>query len=270
MAVPIRVGLVGASGRMGREISLLAESDPEVTISGGVGRETAGSLGALVREIDVLVDFSTPDGTLAAVAVASDAGLPLVTGTTGLSDAQVDTLREASIVIPVWYARNMSTGVSLLQRILPEIARALAGYDIELMEMHHRHKVDAPSGTALMLVEAIERGLVGEGRHKVGNPTESAIEVGGMARSDSSQVRNDSVAGRVFGREGHAPRQPGEIGIHAIRGGGNVGEHTIIFASDEEEIRIAHRAYSRAAFAAGAIRAAKSIHGQPPGWFGPE
>jgi 4-hydroxy-tetrahydrodipicolinate reductase len=222
-----------------------------VTVAGGVGR--TDDLAALVRDIDVLVDFSTPDGTLAAVMAASRAGIPLVTGTTGLPPDLVERLRQASTTIPVWYARNMSTGVSLLQRILPDIARALAGYDIELTEMHHRHKVDAPSGTALMLVEAIERGLAGE-----------------QGREGSSQARNDSVAGRVYGREGYAPRQPGEIGIHAIRGGGNAGEHTIVFASDEEEIRITHRAYSRSAFAAGAIRAAKAIHDQPAGWYGPE
>ncbi len=253
MAGTLRIGLVGATGRMGREIARLADADPDVMIAGGIGRDNAGSLGVLADDSDVLVDFSTPDGAMAAVETARAAGIPLVTGTTGLSTDQVDALREASEHIPVWYARNMSTGVSLLQRILPEIARALAGYDIELTEMHHRHKVDAPSGTALMLAEAIERGLGS-----------------GQGREDFSQARNDNPTGRVFGREGHAPRLPGEIGIHAIRGGGNTGEHTIIFATDEEEIRISHRAYSRSAFAAGAIRAAKAIHRQPPGWYGPE
>jgi 4-hydroxy-tetrahydrodipicolinate reductase len=162
-------------------------------------------------------------------------------GTTGLDASQVAALRAAADTIPVWYARNMSTGVSFLQRILPEVARAFAGYDIEVIEAHHRHKVDAPSGTALMLAEAILAGLGERGAHPF-----------------------------VHGREGHAPRQPGEIGVHAIRGGGNSGEHTVIFASDEEEVRISHRAYSRSAFAAGAIRAARAIHSQPPGWYGPE
>jgi 4-hydroxy-tetrahydrodipicolinate reductase len=238
-AAPLRIGLVGNTGRMGREIAALAANDPAVEVMGGVGSADVGALPALAAACDVLVDFSTPAGAMAALDAAIDAGSPLVTGTTGLTSDQVDRLREAAATIPVWYARNMSTGVSLLQRILPEIARALDGYDIEVIEAHHRHKVDAPSGTALMLVEAIERGLEGEHPH-------------------------------VHGREGHAPRQAGEIGIHAIRGGGNAGEHTVIFASDEEEIRVSHRAYSRSAFAAGAIRAARAIHDQPPGWFGPE
>ena len=236
---PLRIGLVGKTGRMGREIAALAAGDPAVAIAGGVSSADIASLPGLAVGCDVLVDFSTPAGAMAALAAAVAAGVPLVTGTTGLTPEQVSRLREASATIPVWYARNMSTGVSLLQRLLPEIARSLAGYDIEVVEMHHRHKVDAPSGTALMLVEAVERGLADE------HP-------------------------RVHGRAGHAPRQAGEIGIHAIRGGGNAGEHTVIFASDEEEVRVSHRALGRSAFAAGALRAAKALHGQPPGWYGPE
>nr|MBA3275442.1 4-hydroxy-tetrahydrodipicolinate reductase [Chloroflexia bacterium] len=195
----------------------------------------------LIHDCDVLIDFSTPASSVAAASAAAGAGRPIVIGTTGLDADQMALLRDASERTPVWYARNMSTGVSLLQRLLPEIARALAGYDIEVIEAHHRHKADAPSGTALMLAEAILAGLPDNGEHPF-----------------------------VHGREGQAPRQPGEIGIHAVRGGGNSGEHTVLFASDEEEIQISHRAYSRHAFAAGAIRAARAIHGQPPDWYGPE
>lgn len=241
----LRLGLIGISGRMGGEISALAAADPALAVVGGIGRGNAAELLALVRGCDVLIDFSTPEVSVAAAEAAAGAGRPIVVGTTGLSAAQLALLRATATRIPVWYARNMSTGVSLLQRMLPEIAHALDGYDIELVEAHHRHKTDAPSGTALMLAEAILAGL--RDGHQGGSP-----------------------ARLVFGREGQALRQPGEIGIHAVRGGGNAGEHTVIFASDEEEIRITHRAYSRRAFAAGAIRAARAIHGQPPGWYGPE
>lgn len=239
-APPLRLGLVGIGGRMGREIAALAGADPSVLIAGGIGRDDAAHLTRLAETCDVLVDFSTPESTVAAVEVAAAAGRPIVVGTTGLDTGQMAALRAASERVPVWYARNMSTGVSLLQRLLPEVARALGGYDIEVIEAHHRHKADAPSGTALMLAEAILAGL-DDGEHPV-----------------------------VHGRTGHAPRQPGEMGFHAIRGGGNAGEHILLFACDEEEIRISHRAYSRRAFAAGAIRAARAIHGQPPGWYGPE
>jgi 4-hydroxy-tetrahydrodipicolinate reductase len=238
---PIRLGLVGINGRMGQEIVALASADPSVVVIGGIGAKTTGELPELTTICDVLVDFSAPGGSVAAALAATESRRPLVVGTTGLDDAQVALLRTTSARVPIWYARNMSTGVSLLQRILPEIAHILDGYDIELIEAHHRHKVDAPSGTALMLAEAILAGL-----------------------------RDDVEHPLVHGREGYSPRQPGEIGIHAVRGGGNAGEHTVVFASDEEEIRISHRAYNRRAFAAGAIRAAKAIHGQPPGWYGPE
>lgn len=239
-ASPLRLGLIGINGRMGREIVDLAVNDPTVTVSGGIGREVVDAFAGLARDCDVLVDFSTPAGTMLAIGAAVETQRPIVVGTTGLDADGLAGLRAASERVPVWYARNMSTGVTLLQRLLPEFARALDGYDIALIEAHHRHKVDAPSGTALMLAEAILAGM-GDGERPF-----------------------------VHGREGHTPRQPGKIGIHAVRGGGNSGEHTVIFASDEEEIRISHRAFSRRAFAAGAIRAAKAIHGQPPGWYGPE
>jgi len=239
--MPLRFGLVGISGRMGREMVVLAAIDPLLPGVGGIGSRNAEELGDLASNCDVLIDFSTPESSATAASAAAESGTPLVFGTTGLDADQVALLRATSVRAPVWFARNMSTGVSLLQRLLPEIARALEGYDIELIEAHHRHKVDAPSGTALMLAEAIVAGLPGADEHPL-----------------------------VHGREGHAPRQPGEIGIHAVRGGGNPGEHAILFASNEEEIRITHRAYSRQAFADGAIRAARAIHGQPPGWYGPE
>jgi 4-hydroxy-tetrahydrodipicolinate reductase len=187
---PLRLGLIGIGGRMGQEIVALAEADPLVGIVGGIGRDNAPDLPVLVRDCDVLIDFSTPESSITAASAAAEAGRPIVIGTTGLDAHQLVLLRDASGRVPVWYARNMSTGVSLLQRLLPEIARALDGYDIELIEAHHRHKIDAPSGTALMLAEAILTGLSDAHEHPL-----------------------------VHGREGHAPRQPGEVGVHAIRGG---------------------------------------------------
>lgn len=255
-AQSLRLGVVGIAGRMGREIVATAEHDPDVQVIGGTvrpGRTDApaglppdlticASLTDLLPGIDVVIDFSTPPSSVETAHLAADAGVPVVIGTTGLSDEQQALLRAASARTPVWYARNMSTGVGVLMRVLPEIARALDDYDIELIEAHHRHKVDAPSGTALALAEAILAGLADDGED---HPF-------------------------VHGREGRSPRQPGEIGIHAVRGGGNAGEHEVIFASDTEEVRVSHRAYNRRAFAAGAIRAAKRIAPLPPGWYGPD
>jgi len=236
----LRIGLIGHTGRMGREIAAVAAGQPDVAIVGGIGRgDGPETLDALARDADVLIDFSAPEGTAAAVRAAVAHGTPIVVGTTGLGETHLAALREAATAIPVWYARNMSHGIAVLQEILPRLAAALADYDIEVMEAHHRHKVDAPSGTALTLAEAIGRGLDGE-------------------------------APLVFGREGRQPRQPGEIGVHAIRGGGNPGEHTVLFAGDDEEICVSHRAFHRRVFASGALRAARRIATLPPGWYGPE
>lgn len=250
-SAPIRIGIVGITGRMGREIVALAADDPEVTVVGGFAGTTRAvpdvggvpvlaSLADLFAQVDVAIDFSKPAGSVAAATFAADAGVPIVIGTTGLDSGQMDALRAASTRTAVSYARNTAHGVNALLDLLPQIAAALAGYDIEIVEMHHRHKQDAPSGTALALGEAI---------------------VAGLPQPPTRTVR---------GRDGVSPRQPGEIGFHSLRGGGNSGEHTILFASDGEEIRISHRALNRGAFAAGAIRAAKALVGSGPGWYGPQ
>lgn len=254
----LRLGIVGIAGRMGREIVAHAKGDPEVEVIGGTvrpghadppsdlptGVAVHRSLTDLLPAIDVVIDFSTPTAARETARLAADMGVPIVLGTTGLSNEQLALLHTTSGRIPIWHARNMSTGIAALMRILPDVARVLEGYDIELIEAHHRHKVDAPSGTALALAEAILSGIGDPGNDGMQHPF-------------------------VYGRQGHAPRQPGEIGIHAVRGGGNSGEHEVIFASDAEEIRISHRAYNRGAFAAGAIRAAKHIVTLRPGWYGP-
>jgi 4-hydroxy-tetrahydrodipicolinate reductase len=246
----IRIGIAGIGGRMGREIAALASGDPELELVGGLSRQPASleerdrivtrDAGELLPRIDVLIDFSAPAGTVVLAEHAAAAGTPLVTGTTGLDAEQAARLRAVAERGAIFHAANMSPGVNALLAVLPTLARALAGYDFEIVEAHHRHKVDAPSGTALALARALAGATGGE------------------------------LAERArFGREGASRREPGEIGIHAVRGGGNPGEHAIIIAGEGEEIRLSHRAFSRAAYADGALRAAKLIVGQPAGWYEP-
>lgn len=230
---------------MGREIVGAADGDGSVEIVGGTIRPGASPNGLpvarvsadpleLLRDADVLVDFTTPESTRAHSLAAAEVGRALVVGTTGLSADAVDELRTIGQTVPVLYSRNMSVGVNALLGLLPALVRALDGYDMEIWEHHHRGKKDAPSGTALALAEAMVADL--EKR-------------------------------AVYGRQGIAPRQTGDIGIHAIRGGGNAGEHTILFADDGEQIQVIHRAYGRRTFALGALRAAKWVAARPPGFY---
>jgi 4-hydroxy-tetrahydrodipicolinate reductase len=247
-----RIGIAGLRGRMGREIATLAASDSDVMLVGGVGRSSSGAStdvdgirvvsdpAELLPDLDVLVDFTSPQGAAAQATACASGGIPLVSGTTGLDAGQMAALRAASERVAVFHATNMSPGVNATLAILPALVRALSGYDVEIVETHHRHKVDAPSGTALTFARAIA-GATGE-----------------------------DLDGRVrHGREGASRRTSGEIGIHAIRAGGNPGEHTIILGSDGEEIRLSHRAFNRAAYAQGALRAAKLVANLPPGWYEP-
>jgi 4-hydroxy-tetrahydrodipicolinate reductase len=248
----LRIGIAGIRGRMGREIAALTASDQRITLIGGLSRQAdtteSGPDGVrlfvdiadLLPEIDVLVDFSAPAGTADHAAACASAGVPLVSGTTGLDVAQIATVRAAAERVAVFHAANMSLGVNAALAVLPTLVRALGDYDVEIVEAHHRHKVDAPSGTALALARAV------------------------------AGSRGEALDGRVrHGREGASLRDANEIGIHAIRAGGNPGEHTVILASEGEEVRLSHRAFSRASYAAGALRAARLIVGQPPGWYDP-
>jgi len=241
-----RLVVAGVGGRMGREIVGAAASDPEVRVVGGTVRpgsspanlpvsRVATDPAELLPEADVLVDFTTPEATLANARAAAGVGKGLVIGTTGLPAATLDELRSLAAGIPVLYSRNTSVGVNALLQVLPGLYRALAGYDVEIWEHHHKGKRDAPSGTALALAEAM-----------VADLKERA----------------------VYGRQGIQPRQPGEVGIHAIRAGGNAGEHTVLFADEGEQIQVIHRAYGRRTFALGALRAAKWVAGRPPGIYG--
>ena len=190
-----------------------------------VGHDVAAAL----RRADVLIDFTRPEGTLAHVAACAAAGVGAVVGTTGLTDAQRAQLAASAASIPVVYAPNMSVGVVVLLSLVEAAAAKLGpGYDIEIVEMHHKHKVDAPSGTALQLGDAAAAGT-------------------GRKLADCA----------VYAREGHTgERGAGAIGFASLRGGDVVGEHTVIFAGAGERVELSHRATSRQNFASGALRAA--------------
>ena len=248
----VRIGIAGIRGRMGREIATLAANDESMTLVGGFSRQAraAGSVSDTMRlfadvtdllaNIDVLIDFSAPEATTAHVGACETAGVPIVCGTTSLDAAQMAVLRAAAERVAVFHAANMSPGVNAALVVLPTLVRALQGYDIKIIEAHHRHKADAPSGTALALARAV-------------------------AEASGGDVERRSR----YGREGARRREADEIGIHAIRAGGNPGEHTVILASEGEELCLSHRAFSRQAYAEGALRAARLIVNQPPGWYDP-
>lgn len=246
----VRVGIAGANGRMGREIVAAARTWNGVEIRGGLVRPGSRALEresavplftdveSLAERVDVLIDVSAPAATPWIAGAARQSGTPLVCGVTGLGEVGHAALESASRQVPVLYARNLSPGIAALLDLLPRLLAALPEADVEIVETHHRGKQDAPSGTAEALAETIVR-----------------------ARGELEEQRV------VHGREGVAPRQPGEIGIHSLRGGANSGEHTILLATDGEEIRISHRALSRRTFADGALRAAVWIVQQPAGMY---
>ncbi len=247
-----RIAVVGAAGRMGREVVRAALEDDSFELAGGVVEPGAPELGSDLGELcgagrigvavtenppqeaGALIEFTTPEATVEHLSY----GLPHVMGTTGLSEEQIAEVEAAARNAPIVLAPNMSVGVNLLREVVRDLSARLIGYDIEVVEAHHRHKKDAPSGTALFLARA-----AAEGR-------ESSLE---------------DVA--VHSREGHAPRKPGEIGIHALRGGAVVGEHRVVFYGLGEEVEVTHRALSRRTFAAGALRAARFVAGARPGLY---
>jgi 4-hydroxy-tetrahydrodipicolinate reductase len=241
----INIAIAGISGRMGKEIVAAASEEPDLDVVAGLVRAGSSPSTVLgipcvetVRElppVDVLIDFTSADSTMGIATAAAEAAIPFVSGVTGLSSDQLCALQEIGNRIPVFHARNFSLGLNALIQVLPSLVQALEGYDIEIVEAHHRHKRDAPSGTALALAEAI---------------------------------RGGSPDHLIFGRQGIAPRKRGEIGIHVIRGGGNAGEHMVLIMDEGEEIRIGHRAYSRRAFALGALKAASFLVKRSPGFYG--
>ncbi len=233
------IGILGAEGRMGRAIAAALE-EAGVPFAGSTDRPGSGDPAALARAADVLVDFSVPEALETHLAAACSAKTPIVIGTTGLSPAHHAMIDHAATEIAVLQTGNTSLGVNLLARLVREAAARLdSGWDIEIVEMHHRHKIDAPSGTALLLGEAAAAGR---------------------------QVSFDDA--RVSGRNGFTgAREPGAIGFAALRGGSVAGDHMVILAGEGERIELGHRAESRAIFARGAVRAALWLADRPAGRY---
>ncbi len=243
----VRVGVTGATGRMGREV-IAATADhadcevvfavtrePEGETVDDVDIEPADDFDALVVEYEpaVVIDFTGPDSAVDYAEACADAGVAFVTGTTGFDDGQHETLESASEEVAVLHAPNFARGVQALLNAVGEAVRNLPGYDVELVETHHNAKRDAPSGTANRLLSEIEA--------------------------------NGDFSGRTHGREGEDPREEGEIGVHALRAGNVTGEHEVVLAGNHEEVRLTHRAEDRGVFAAGAVDAAVWIAGQKAG-----
>lgn len=257
-----RIVVMGAAGRMGARLLALAQ-DPKLGIRvtaaverpdyPGLGRdagEAAGignlglpltaDVGSALKSADLVIDFSHPDATLAALEHAVSEKKAAVIGTTGLSDAQLGRLKSASRTIPIVFSPNMSVGVNVVFKILADVAKVTGSdYDVEIVEVHHRHKKDAPSGTAKRMAEVLAETL----------------------KRDLNQVG-------VYSRHGMiGERKPDEIGIQSIRAGDVVGEHTVVFAGLGERIEVTHRAHNRDNFARGALIAAAWVAGRKPGLY---
>ena len=243
----VRMIMHGCNGRMGKMIAGIVKDDPDITIVAGVdiNTEVTGdfpvydSIDKVSEEADVVVDF----GNAAAVDKVIDhcvgAKIPLVECTTGLSDETLANLSKASESVAMFKSANMSLGINIIQKILKENAAKLAdaGFDIEIVEKHHKTKLDAPSGTALALADSVNDGLSKKKEY-------------------------------VFDRSGRRMVRPeSEIGISAVRGGTIVGDHDVIFAGQDEVVTFSHTAYSRAVFAKGAVEAAKFVAGKGPGKY---
>jgi 4-hydroxy-tetrahydrodipicolinate reductase len=250
--LPVRVAIAGSGGRMGQVLidAVLATHDLRLAgaleISGSellghdagersgrtTGVKVTADVAAGVRNADVLIDFTRPEATLANLAACAAAKVGAVVGTTGLSAADTDAMRRFAGIIPIVFAPNMSVGVNVLIKLVEVAAQRLGeDYDIEIVEMHHRHKVDAPSGTALRLGEAA-----------------------------AAPLGRDLKSVGVYAREGLTGERPARaIGFASLRGGDVVGDHTVIFAGDGERIELTHKAGSRVNFAQGALRAARFV-----------
>ena len=234
----MKIAIVGAAGRMGQKLCELAkgtelEGVSKVDVAEGYDKTWAAG-------VEGVIDFSYHTGVPASIAKAASEGIPYVIGTTGITAEEQKSVDAAAKVIPVVQSGNYSLGVNLLMELVKKAATILGPeYDVEVTEMHHKHKKDAPSGTALMLANAAAEGRA---------------------------VKLDDVA--CYGRRGLVGERPeGEIALHALRGGSVVGDHTVMFAGDLERVEITHKAQSREAFAAGALRAALWAVGRKPGKY---
>jgi len=253
------IGIHGAAGRMGQRLVALTVEDAQLQLAGavdapnnpllgrdagevaGVGAQGVALTSELPDDVDVLIDFTVPAACRAALDKCVAKGISLVIGTTGLTDEDHAKIDEAAQSIAILQAPNMSLGVNLLFALAAQVAKRLGDeYDIEIVEAHHRHKKDAPSGTAE-----------------------------GIARAICDATGKDLHKDVVHGRHGDdVPRQPGQIGMHALRIGGEVGRHTACFGTMGEELQLSHKALTRDVFAHGALRAAKWLSGKPAGRYG--
>ena len=232
-----KIGIIGSAGRMG-QVLVEAIAAAGHTHAGGVDQD--GDLAALVTASDVLVDFSSPNALEATLDACVAANKPVLVGTTGLEERHHYLIDDAARNIPVLQTGNTSLGVTMLAALVKQAASQLGDdWDIEIVEMHHRHKVDAPSGTALLLGEAAAKGR--------------RIDL-----STNSERARDGITGA---------RSTGAIGFASLRGGSVAGDHTVIFASDNERIELIHRAESRAVFATGAVKAALWLTAQKAGRY---
>lgn len=255
-----RIAVTGASGRMGQMLIDAIRASQDCTLAGALDMagsavigQDAGSfsgkpMGVLItadlhvglQSCDALIDFTRPEGTLEHLKVCRELGVAAVIGTTGFTDAQKADIANIAKSIPIVMAPNMSVGVNVTLKLLEMAARALStGYDIEIIEAHHRHKVDAPSGTALKMGEVIAGAL-------------------GRDLKDCAVYAREGVTGE---------RDPSSIGFATIRGGDIVGDHTVLFAGIGERIEISHKSSSRSTYAQGSLRAVRFLAGQKPGLF---
>jgi 4-hydroxy-tetrahydrodipicolinate reductase len=260
MSDPLRVAVAGASGRMGRMLIEAVTATDDLRLSGALDIATSPALGqdataflgkaggvpitadlrAGLAQSQVLIDFTRPEGTLAHLEVCNELGVKAVIGTTGFSPAQKAQIAAHAQRTGVMFAPNMSVGINVMLKLLDMAARAMSqGYDIEVIEAHHRHKVDAPSGTALQFGEVLAAAL-------------------GRDLKDCAVYARHGVTGE---------RDPSSIGFATVRGGDIIGDHTVLFAGTGERIEITHKASSRATFAQGALRAARFLAGQGNGLF---
>ncbi len=238
MSAYLRILVTGKSGRMGQTIIACAQRDPEVDVV--ATHDVGEALAPALEPADTVIDFTIHGFTPMLVDAAVATGKRLVIGTTGHNDGELGRIREAATVLPVVFAPNFSVGVNTLFWLTRQAVRILGpSFDLEVVEMHHRHKQDAPSGTARRLVE-----ILCQERHL--------------------QYREDVRHGRV-GDIGARPR--GEIGLHSLRGGDAVGDHTVVFAESGDRLELTHKATSRDTFALGAIRAAKWLADKPAGLY---